>query len=399
MEERIHSNIDISRLLTLHLSGEINVDEQRLLDHWLNEDESHKRLLQDFANQELSKDRQALINRIDMGNEWATFQKKIAPEKKVMGINWMSVLKYAAVIALPLLIGTYIFMQDFTYEDYVADISVEIEPGVKKAQLVLSTGERIELGKDAHDLSIKEESVNIENKNQSLNYTSLDKAGDKLDYNQLLIGRGEEYKLVLADGTKVWLNSESKLTYPTQFANNIREVELEGEAYFEVTKNLKAPFIVKTKQMNVEVLGTSFNVSAYQDEEHMKATLVEGSVKIATNFGTSESRIIKPNEQAVFDINTNRVEIKQVDAQVYGRWREGVFAFDEDNLEEIMRKLSRWYKIKVFYQDNEARTYQFSGKLPRFENCNNLLEMIEKTTNVRFEIKNNETVLISTRKQ
>ncbi len=399
MEKIIQSNIDISRLLTLHLSGEINVDEQRQLDHWLNEDESHKRLLQDLANQESNKDRQAIINRIDMAKEWSTFQKKITPEKKVIGMNWMGALKYAAVIVLPLLIGTYILLQDYSHEDYAANIPVEIEPGVKKAQLVLSNGERIELDGNEFDLSSKEQSVNIENKNQSLNYTSVDKTNNRLVYNQLIIGRGEEYELVLADGTKVWLNSESKLTYPTQFANNIREVELEGEGYFEVTKNPNAPFIVKTKQMNVEVLGTSFNVSAYQDEERTKATLVEGSVKIAVNFGTDKPRIIKPDEQAIFNVKTNRIEVKQVDALVYGRWREGVFAFDENNLEEIMRKLSRWYKIKVFYQDNDARNYQFSGKLPRFESCNDLLEMIEKTTNVKFEIKNNETVLVSIRKQ
>lgn len=399
MKKRIHSNIDISRLLTLHLSGEINTDEQIVLDNWLMENESHQQLLQDLVSKELYKDRQALISRIDMTKEWTTFQKKIAPEKKVIGANWMSVLKYAAVIALPLLIGTYILIQDYTHEDFVAHIPVEIEPGVKKAQLVLSNGERIELGENALDLSLKEKSVNIENKNQSLNYTTTDNTNEKLVYNQLLIGRGEEYQLVLADGTKVWLNSESKLTYPIQFADNIRKVELEGEGYFEVTKNPNAPFIVKTKQINIEVLGTSFNVSAYQDEELMKTTLVEGSVKVTANFGTDEARIIKPDEQVVFDVSTNEMILNYVNAKMYGRWREGVFSFEEDNLEEIMRKLSRWYDIKVFFQDNNARDYHFSGKLPRFENCNDLFEMIEKTTNVKFEIKNNETVLVSTRKQ
>ena len=398
MDEKTHNNIDISYLLTYYLSGKINAKEQVLLDAWLMEDKSHQLLLQDLLNKKLSRDRQAIIERIDMDKEWARFQKTISLKKKTIRINWTNALKYVAVIALPLLIGTYVFMQNLTPEENLPEIFAEIEPGVKKAQLILSNGEKIELGENRLDLSNQEENVRIEDNNKSLNYTSLETNSSKLRYNYLLIGRGEEYQLTLADGTKVWLNSESKLTYPTQFASHIREVELEGEAYFEVMKNVKAPFFVKTKQMNIEVLGTSFNVSVYQDEENMKATLVEGSVKIVPNYGNSETLIIKPNEQAIFNIYADNINIKTVDAQSYGRWRVGVFAFNEATLEEIMRKLSRWYKIRIFFQDDVVRNYQFSGKLPRFKTCNVLLEMIEKTTDIQFEIKDTETVIISTKK-
>jgi len=217
-------------------------------------------------------------------------------------------------------------------------------------------------------------------------------------YNQILIGRGEEYHLVLSDGTRVWLNSETKLKYPTQFASNIREVELEGEAYFEVTKNPKAPFIVKTGQMDVKVLGTSFNISAYEDEETVQATLVEGKVKVTPHYGESSNIILSPNDQAVFTKSNNEITVREVDASMYSSWKEGVFAFDEEPLDEIMRKLARWYDIKVFFQDSEARKSQFSGKLPRFEDCKVLFEMMEKTTTVQFTIKDNQHVIVRTQK-
>jgi ferric-dicitrate binding protein FerR (iron transport regulator) len=395
MKEKTNKNIDISKLLALHLSGSLSEQENKELNAWLQKKASRKHLLKNLQNEKHLAKRREIIARINLDNEWCRFQSATKEESKTRKLIWKEILKYAAIIVLPLLLGTYLIFHVDTPSEFVADIPIEIQPGVKKAQLVLSNGEKIELSGDDLDLSNQEIGVKIENKNKALNYATVEKQKGKLRYNLLLIGRGEEYHLTLADGTKVWLNSESQLKYPTQFADNIREVELEGEGYFEVVKNTKAPFIVKTMQMNVEVLGTSFNLSAYQNEEKVKATLVEGSVKVVANYGTEKPRIIKPDVQAIFDINTNKIKLKQVDAQVYGRWREGVFAFNEDNLEEIMRRLARWYNIRVFYQDNDVRNYQFSGKLPRFKTCNELLEMIEKTTNVKFQIKDEENVIIS----
>lgn len=396
MEEIVKNTIDISKILSLHLSGEeLNASEKKQLEDWLADSEANKKLLAEMQNQEDLQQRNKIIAGIDMDKEWTQFQNTIRPQRKTIALNWTNVLKYAAVIALPLLIGTYLFLQVDKQEDYIADVPVEILPGVKKAQLVLSNGERVELSEENLDLSNQEKGVKIENKEEALSYATVEKLKGELRYNHLIIGRGEEYHLTLADGSKVWLNSESKLKYPTQFANNIRVVELEGEGYFEVAKNAKAPFIVKTNQMDVEVLGTAFNVSAYNEDRRTETTLVEGSVKIAARFGNSKPIIIKPNEQAVYNANTNQLDINHVDARIYGRWREGLFAFDEENLDEIMTTLARWYNIRVFYQDKQAMKLKFSGKLPRFGTCNELLEMIEKTTNVQFEIKNGENVIVS----
>ncbi|WP_421918529.1 FecR family protein [Marinifilum sp.] len=394
MKEIIDKNIDISKLLALHLNGNLDEQEQKRLEAWLQEKDSHRVLFEQLKQGENAPQRKELINRINLDDEWSRFQSLIQKEPGIRSLNWRAIVKYAAIIALPILAATFLLLQDYSYDDYVSDIPVEIKPGTKSAELVLSTGERIRLGDKDLLLEESEQNVTIHNKDRSLNYITSDKKTAKLRYNYLIMNRGEEYLITLADGTKVWLNSESKLKFPTQFADNIRVVEFEGEGYFEVAKNEKAPFIVKTKQLDVEVLGTEFNLSAYADEESVKTALVEGSVKISPNYGDIENIIIKPDEMAVLNIADHKLDVEQVDAKAYGRWRKGLFSFNEESLEEIMRKLSRWYDISVFFEDDETRYQYFSGKLPRIENCNDLLEMIEKTTSVEFEIKDERTVIV-----
>lgn len=399
MENKILRKIDVSRLLSLYLSGSIEKEDQKELDVWLQQNQANQLLLEELLQEKYRANRQKLIDRIDLENEWIRFQSKIQVRVIPFRQKLLNVARYAAVILLPLLLGAYLLFQNYNQEQSISQNFGKIEPGVKKAQLVLSNGEKIDLTDTDLKIEATEKNVVIENRNQSISYVSASGSSDlksvPLVYNQLLIGRGEEYTLVLSDGTKVWLNSETKLKYPTQFANNIREVELDGEACFKVTKNAKAPFIVKTKQMNVEVLGTSFNVSAYEEEETIKTTLVEGSVKINPQMGMAHQTILKPNDQAIFSKSNNDLAVRVVNAKLYTSWTEGVFAFNEESLEEIMNKLARWYNIKVFYQDNEVRKSQFSGKLPRFDNCNELLEMIEKTTDVKFTIKENQSVVVS----
>jgi len=310
--------------------------------------------------------------------------------------RWLEVARYAAVIVLPMLVAGYLLFQNYNANQFAVNSPV-IEPGTQTAHLVLSNGKKVALD----DMSLRMREANneviIENKERTLNYTSVnDKTkAQSTVFNELLIGKGEEYQLVLSDGTRVWLNSETRLKFPVQFSKNRREVILEGEAFFEVTKNANAPFVVKTGPMDIEVLGTSFNVSAYKDEASIQTTLVEGKVKVSSNIGQSQEQILKPNEQAVFSKSNNQFEIIEVNAALYACWREGVFIFDEENLDDILRKLSRWYDINVFFQSEEVRSYQFSGKLPRFKNCNELLEMIEKTTDVQFTMKENRTVIVN----
>jgi len=396
MKKKISEKIEISYLLSRFMGSKLDEHEKNQLNHWLKEDDANQSLLDDLVCSKKREQRLEQIDRIDLDDEWKRFKKNSSPKVILMKNKWLDLARYAAVIALPMLIAGYLLLQNYNVNQFAEGLSV-IEPGTQTAHLVLSNGKKIALDEMALKMKEANNQVLIENKNRSLNYTSVNNESKKqiTVFNELLIGKGEEYQLVLSDGTQVWLNSESRLKFPVQFAKNRREVILEGEAFFEVTKNPEAPFIVKTGPMNVEVLGTSFNVSAYKDEANIQTTLVEGKVRVSSTFGQSQEQVLKPNEQAVFNKSNNQIEIIEVNAALYACWREGVFVFDEDNLEDILKKLSRWYDLNVFFKSEEVRAYQFSGKLPRFKNCNELLEMIEKTTDVQFTMKENRTVIVN----
>jgi len=396
MKKKISEKIEISYLLSRFMGSKLDEHEKNQLNHWLKEDDANQSLLDDLVCSKKREQRLEQIDRIDLDDEWKRFKKNSSPKLISMKNKWLDLARYAAVIALPMLIAGYLLLQNYNANQFAESLSV-IEPGTQTAHLVLSNGKKIALDEMALKMREANNQVLIENKNRSLNYTSVNNESKKQTtvFNELLIGKGEEYQLVLSDGTQVWLNSESRLKFPVQFAKNKREVILEGEAFFEVTKNPEAPFIVKTGPMNVEVLGTSFNVSAYKDEASIQTTLVEGKVRVSSTFGQSQEQVLKPNEQAVFNKSNNQIEIIEVNAALYACWREGVFVFDEDNLEDILKKLSRWYDLNVFFKSEEVRAYQFSGKLPRFKNCNELLEMIEKTTDVQFTMKENRTVIVN----
>lgn len=395
MKKKIHENIEISDLLNKYVRGQDDESEQEKIRQWMNESPSRQELLKNLFTEKALEERQEIMNKINLDEEWSRFQSRTVFSRS----RWSAIVKYAAIFLVPIAIGSYILFQNFS-SDTALESVVEISPGVKKAQLILGNGETVDLSGEEQQIEIEGKEIIAKNQNQALSYivSPHGKKEKAIVYNQLILGRGEEYQLVLSDGTKVWLNSETKLKYPTQFASNIREVELEGEACFEVTKNANAPFIVKTNKMDVEVLGTTFNVSAYNDASTVKTTLVEGKVMIILEEGQEQSVILNPNDQAVFNTLTADVTVQVVDAEVYTSWTKGFFAFEEESLEEIMGRLSRWYDIDVNFNEDEARASKFSGKLPRFEECNVLLEMIEKTTNIKFSVEENKEVTVGIKK-
>ncbi len=397
-KNRISEKLAISRLLSRYLSGHIRDEELRQVKVWLKEDAAHRRLLKELLDESNWDERQRLLQNIDVEHEWARFQLNVSSKSASLRKRWMAVAKIAAIILLPLVLGVFIWLQTDHLNPPSDTVSVELKPGVKKAQLILSDGQRIEISDLANQAPIIQKGVVIEKKEWALNYHAAEISSGKdtvINYNQLVVGRGEEFQVQLSDGTRVWLNSESRLKYPTQFASNTREVELEGEAYFEVTQNPGAPFIVKTQSLDVQVLGTSFNVSAYEDEKSIKTTLVEGKVKILPQISSLSPVFLEPNEQAEFSQLTRKITVRETDARMATSWIDGVFAFEEETLEGIMNKLARWYDISVVFEDERARMSQFSGKLPRFENCNELFEMIEKTTDVNFSIEDDQLVRIN----
>lgn len=213
----------------------------------------------------------------------------------------------------------------------------------------------------------------------------------------LAIPKGSTYRVTLPDGTKVWLNAASTLTYPGRFSDNERTVELAGEAYFEVSEvrapvqgasaksgpSRKVPFIVRTRNQSVEVLGTQFNIAAYADETVARTTLVEGSVRVGATLNTT-STVLKPGQQSV--VSGRQISVAEVDVAVYTGWKEGYFTFNGTELREAMRQLSRWYDVDVIYEGNIPPT-PFYGKISRSNSLAGVLDIL-KEGNVHFRIEN-----------
>ena len=211
--------------------------------------------------------------------------------------------------------------------------------------------------------------------------------------NNLTTPRGGEFKITLEDGTQVWLNAESQLIYPDTFSANERRVILKGEAYFEVVKDEQKPFYVESNGQVVRVYGTEFNVRSYEEDADIYTTLVSGRVSLQSMNGNEAELILTPGKQAVFDKRQQSTSVRPVDTQVVTSWRRGMFVFEEQNLEQIMRDLSRWYNFSYEFKDTSLRETVFMGSVPRYGDFNEILEILEKSGGVKFRVKDRVVII------
>ena len=278
----------------------------------------------------------------------------------------------------------------------LATIDDLIKPGSQNAVLVLSNGEVITLDQATTFSGKDEGDAKIDNNNSKLSYSTEEKQGDarKMVYNELKTPKGGGYNLNLEDGTEVWLNAGSSIKFPVSFNDSTRTVFLEGEAYFDVTHNGK-PFIVNTDNLDVRVLGTEFNVSAYLDEDQIKTTLVNGSViiEVADKGSGRIKKLLVPNEQAVLVKSTSMVSVATVNPDHYTSWMRGMMEFNNEPLDVVMRRLARWYDFKYEFRSDKVKARHFTANIENKENISTVLEMLEMTTNVEFELEENVIVV------
>ncbi len=214
----------------------------------------------------------------------------------------------------------------------------------------------------------------------------------KWQYNTLEVPRGAEYELILADGTHVWLNADTRLRYPTCFNTDERRVYLEGEAYFQVTKDTAHPFRVESEAQVVEVLGTQLNVYAYGHEERTYTTLVEGKVAVTASASGQHVQLM-PGQQASLGRQGGEIVVGEVNIQQVVDWKNGMFVFDDLSLEAILRKVARWYDVEVFYRNQQAKAIVFKGNLPRYGELPELLKVLENSSEVHFSLKGNTLIV------
>lgn len=208
---------------------------------------------------------------------------------------------------------------------------------------------------------------------------------------------GSRSTVTLADGTVVELNSGSTLTYPAKFSGKQRKVELTGEGFFHVSSNRKKPFIVKAGDLDIQVLGTQFNVKAYREDNKIFTTLLEGSVRIDFSGKNEKSVILKPNQQAIFEKNVNRLNVQNVNGELFTVWKKGSFYFDSESLGEISRKLEREFNITITIATPDLEKVLFSGVFDKGENITQILDMLRKYRNFNYRIKNNHVELYTER--
>jgi len=380
---------EIARLIAMEVSDELNADDMRKLMAWVDESPDNRRLYSQIKNSNNFNSRNLEYQKIDVRAGWKAISSVI--EKRRNHFLQKTILKYAATILLPLLVVSGIYFYSNRQANNSKKIiahTCKILPGSSKAVLILNSGESVELDSFNNESIREKDGTLIEKSDGKLNYSnSSNEETVQPIYNTLNIPRGGEYNLVLADGTRVYLNAMSSFKYPVKFSGKYREVELSGEAYFQVTKDASRPFIVKTTAINIEVLGTSFNLNAYENTERIVTTLVDGSVKIDSHIKNG-SQLLVPEEQAIFDIKSGLTEIKKVDVNLYTAWKDGNFIFYDTRLEEIMSTLTRWYTANVIYANGSVKNLRFSGNLNRYDDINQLLDIIRSTGKINIEIKN-----------
>lgn len=371
----ITNQSDRIRLFVLKFLGILTLEEEKALQEQNRENSKLQRFCQSLEDVKDYALRTKIMEEINAEKELAVFlQKHQKPVRRIKRVYWQ-----AAAILILSGCGLSVYILNSRKGEIPVSYTSVISPANHGALLTLSDGSMQMLSR--HKTPITEsDGSHIFKDSAQLDYTSVATGNkDTTLYNRLAVGRGYEYMLILQDGTKVWLNSESTLEYPVQFLADTRRVKLCGEAYFEVTHDTVHPFIVEVNnQYNVKVLGTRFNIKAYPGDEHSETTLVDG--KVAVN-----DLLLKPSEQAV--LYKENIEVRQVNVSYYLAWHEGWFYFNDERLGKALQQLERWYDVKFVFDSEEISNLRVTGKLKRFENLNVILDMLSTTSGYRFEIR------------
>lgn len=387
---------NISELIVKHLRKELSIDEQEKLDSWINASSVNRKLFDELSTSEKLLSDINVFRSANRNSLWIKTMDKLSSDQSSITsipkkVSIFHRYKYFAIAAsLFFITGLFFYVKN----DHVTNISEvkvskEISPGKNSATLTLSDGKKIVLSDAMNGEIANESGISISKTvNGQLVYTLKDvKKSGKINYNTLTTARGEQYQIILPDGTKVWLNAASSIIYPENFLSlSERKVKLLGEAYFEVAKNKHKPFYVESKNQTVEVLGTHFNINCYDDETAVKTTLLEGSVKI------NGATILKPNEQAI--VNGKDISVIPVIAESFVDWKEGVFAFKREDIYSVMKKIARWYDVEVVYQLTATNNQTYTGTISRSDNISKVLSVLEEIGSLKLKVQG-KRILVS----
>lgn len=375
------------KLLQRYLDGQCTPEEAAMLMEWLRQTGSHRKVLLRMQEEfhELVAQRPEISPEISQRME-----SRLLHSIRGTTVRRMPVYRWVAAAAVLVLLaagGAFFLSRPAKAPQQSAQVitrsAADIAPGSNKAELTLADGSVVTLDSAGNQV-IRQGETTVRQQHGQLHYSS----GDQLaaaGYNTLTVPRGGQFHIVLPDGSRVWLNSTSKLRFPTAFHENHRIVELEGQGYFEVNKDAQKPFIVQTRSAKVEVLGTGFDVMAYPDEKTMNTTLVEGAVKV------KEVRL-RPGQQARLEHATGTITVAPADVQQAIAWKTGFFEFDNADIDDILRQAARWYDVEVVYKGKPKNLY-FGGRISRNLPLSELLKMLE-ANGARFSMEGRNLIVL-----
>ena len=379
-------NFDIADCIVAFIKGIATPEQIVRLDVWLEESDENRRLLASLLDESVYEQRREEWGQLELNESFENVRKE--RNRRVRLRNMRRIAVAASVLLLVTVGGTWLGKGD---RDTVGHFQPTTETGGRgRALLTLSTGERVVLSQQDTLLQSEEISIRVNRAGEAVYETKDSVVPSSTTYNIMEVPQGAEFHLTLGDGTKVWLNSGTRLRYPVKFTGDVRFVELSGEAYFDVKRDEALPFVVKTSRSEVMVLGTEFCVKDYVNQVN-QTTLVSGSVSVKDFRG--QSYVIVPGQQVCIDQDSSRV--LEVETLYFTSWKDGYFMFDQATLERIMDELARWYNFDYFFANAEARNMMLTARIKKYDNIDTVLDILSRTGDIRFSRKGNTITIVS----
>ncbi len=373
-----------------YCSGTLDGEEERQLHEWMDESEENRQFF--IEGVKMVREYQMVANSDKRASDSL---KRVQEKIRIRGRRklWIQITAAASVVLLFSLSYMFFYISE-SREDFSE--LMKVHAGGTKATLIVADGIQVDLTQDNLQEVIGQYGVTVMNDNENeLRYDCVeinDETEEKPMFHTISAPVGGEYHFTLADGTMVWLNSSSQLTFPTRFTGSTREVIVEGEVYFEVQHDENRPFIVWVGDMNVQVLGTKFCISAYPENEGIMTTLVQGAVQVTSG---DKQVVLQPGYQAVVDQHSGVIKQRAVELSLYTSWVQGVFEYENMELNDIMIQLARWYDVQFTFSAPEYKERCFTGVVRKYEDLDDVLDMIEKTTNVKFIVNGRNVTITS----
>lgn len=371
--------IDLS-LIKKSINQELTSEEAEILSNWLKSSKQHQIYYNNIHKSYINGDYVDLDDNI-------IISKIIGSKGKLKKINRRNIY-YSAASIITILVSILLLTHKH-HKELVTKLDKEFPI------LITEKGEKIYLKNEGDLHSNLFDSINLQKKDNELIYDSIvSKTNEK---HTIIVPKGTDYYLSLSDGTKVWLNSCTTFSFPVNFSQEHRNVSLNGEAFFEVAKDSNRVFRVNTGVFNIKVYGTKFNVDCYSHNT-METSLVEGVIGVSSNNNKFKEKILNIGEKIEINSNNYSYTISNIDIETIGDWRMGYFSFNNQPLHKIMTKLKHWYNIEIQYEDDSLKYKRFSGRISRKKEINGILDIIERTMLVKFNIRNNIIIIRSVKK-